>query len=120
MCGIREWGAALRCLVSISRAPLLLASAALLFLVGCTAGSVGPAHVNPVLNATDVKASTTNSRLVLTALADDNAIYVGDGGGWYEVANAGFNYVDDQCVVYFDKLFRLNRNREAAKSLLTA
>jgi hypothetical protein len=38
----------------------------------------------------------------------------------YDVAEAGFNYVDDRCMEYFSELFYLNRRREAAKSGLGA
>ncbi|MEX0953651.1 MAG: hypothetical protein WDZ83_00385 [Rhizobiaceae bacterium] len=37
----------------------------------------------------------------------------------YQVTLAGFNYVDDSCSQYFDRLFKLNRQRDAAKSALS-
>lgn len=42
------------------------------------------------------------------------------GADWYEVSLAGFNYVDDQCAVYFNSLFAFNRRTAAVKSGLMA
>jgi hypothetical protein len=39
---------------------------------------------------------------------------------YYEVAKAGFNYVDDQCRSYFDEMFFIDRGRSQLKSGLAA
>jgi hypothetical protein len=39
---------------------------------------------------------------------------------YYEVAKAGFNYVDDQCRSYFDEMFFIDRGRSQIKSGLAA
>jgi hypothetical protein len=56
----------------------------------------------------------------MTALQVDPGVLGYTSADWYEVALAGFNYVDDQCAVYFDSLFAFNRRTAAIKSGLTA
>jgi len=39
---------------------------------------------------------------------------------WYDVTKAGFNFIDSQCTLYFDSLFKLNRSRQAFQSANSA
>src|SRR5580692_6941446 len=39
-------------------------------------------------------------------------------GNWYQVAQFGFNYVDEKCDLYMHDLFVLNREHDASDSIL--
>src|SRR5690242_19437523 len=67
--------------------------------------SFGPKVVSPTLNG-DVVAATVGEHTKLMQALQVDADQIGySGSDWYEVSLAGFNYVDDQCTVYFDSLF---------------
>src|ERR1700730_15736131 len=86
-------------------------------LSGCilegASGVRGPA---PIMDAGQVEAASANTYRILSALAADANQDLKTPASWYSVTEAGFNFVDDQCTAYFDQLFFLNRQREAAKS----
>lgn len=87
-----------------------------LHLSGCVNGSMQQyAGIPPVLDATGVEQSSTRIDRIISALARDTR-----GGSYYEITEAGFNYVDDRCMEYFNELFYLNRRREAIKAGLNA
>ena len=71
--------------------------------------------LSPVLEADAVERSSGRVRRVMAALAQDAG-----GGSYYDVTEAGFNYIDDRCMEYFSELFYLNRRREATKAGLGA
>jgi len=85
-------------------------------LAGCTvspfAQYVGP---SPTLDAASVEQSSNRVNRIMNALARDSG-----GGTYYDLTEAGFNYVDDRCMEYFSQLFYLNRRREAAKAGFSA
>jgi hypothetical protein len=91
----------------------------MLGLTGCVGldQRTGP---NPVIDGAAAYNATGNKALLLTALARDAGYRDGELVDYYNVAEAGFNYVDDQCRDYFDQLFFLNRGREQAKSGIAA
>jgi hypothetical protein len=74
--------------------------------------------IEPVLNPVAVQTSSNNQTLILTALARDANLGAATAADWYQIAEAGFNFVDDECRLYFNELFFLNRDRERNKSLL--
>lgn len=84
-------------------------------LYGCTGAAELNRGPSPVLKADHVESASRDMHRILGALRSDAANGLGDAS-WYEVTLAGFNYVDDQCVAYFDRLFFLDRQRAAAKS----
>lgn len=89
-----------------------------LSLTGCN-GAVDLADgIGPVLSGPSVEESSLNRRGVLDGLRQD-AGYGGATFGWYDVTLAGFNYVDDACSAYFDRLFKLNRRKDAIRSTLS-
>ena len=79
---------------------------------GCTANPthryVGP---SPIIDATLVEQSSSRINRIMNALARDTG-----GGTYYDLTEAGFNYIDDRCMEYFSELFFLNRRREAVKA----
>jgi hypothetical protein len=89
----------------------------------CLAGCYGwddRYGIKPVIDPASVETSTTNQIRILNALAQDAGLSEGTPEYWYYVAQAGFNYVDDQCTQYFDSIFFLDRSRSEIKSGLTA
>jgi hypothetical protein len=91
----------------------------LLCLTGCNglAGRKGPA---PILDVASVQIAASSQRTIIDALAQDAGYDPLGNVNYYEVAQAGFNYVDDQCSAYFDEMFFLDRARSQAKSGLAA
>lgn len=94
----------------------------ILGLTGCAGFELrkGP---DPVLDGTAAYNASGNKELLLGALARDagfNSETPASADFYYMVAEAGFNYVDDQCRAYFDHLFFLNKGREQLKSGLAA
>jgi len=88
-------------------------------LTGCNELSLrkGP---DPVISATSVTIAASNQIAIIRAFAQD-AGYDPDGPvDYYRVAEAGFNYVDDQCRAYFDEMFFIDRGRSQVKSGLAA
>lgn len=89
-----------------------------LCLAGCN-GAVDLADgIAPVLHGPSVEAASLNRSRVLDGLRRD-AGYAGLEPDWYDVTLAGFNYVDDACSAYFDRLFKLNRRKDAIRSTLS-
>ncbi|MBB5752176.1 hypothetical protein [Prosthecomicrobium pneumaticum] len=98
--------------------PVLLLSGTLLS--ACTAldNPIGP---DPVIQAADAARSSDNylnvrDIFIRRAGYPTTAAYV----DWYEVAVAGFGYVDEQCAAYLDGLYRVRRERDHIKSQLTS
>lgn len=71
--------------------------------------------IPPVIDPAGVEESSSRINRIMTALARDTG-----GGTYYDLTEAGFNYVDDRCMEYFSELFYLNRRREATKAGLNA
>ena len=95
-------------------ARLLICALLAVSLCGCvTDQAQGP---NPILSGAAANQAHTNKEILLQALQAD----AGGSGDWYEVAEAGFNFVDDQCRAYFDELFFLDRGKDQLKSGLAA
>ena len=75
--------------------------------------------ISPVLDVASVKTAASNQREIIDALQAD-AGSDQTNPTFYAVAQAGFNYVDDQCNAYFDEMFFLDRGRSQLKSGLAA
>jgi hypothetical protein len=88
-------------------------------LAGCSELNLrkGP---SPILDATSVEAASSNQTRIIEALASDARVNVGTPDSYYRIAEAGFNYVDDQCGAYFDEIFFIDRERSQLKSGLAA
>ena len=76
--------------------------------------------IDPILDPVAVQTSSNNQIIILTALAQDANLGAVTPADWYQITEAGFNFVDDQCRLYFNELFFLNRDKERNKSLLIA
>src|SRR5262245_8823945 len=76
--------------------------------------------IDPILDPAAVEVASNNHVRILTALARDANLFPSTPGDWYPVAEAGFNYIDDQCRLYFNRLFFLNRERDQLKSGILA
>ena len=76
--------------------------------------------ISGTLNTPSVERYSGNTYRVLNALRADAAIANTNTVSWYDVTRAGFNFVDQQCVDYFNDLFLLERQRAATKSLISA
>ena len=90
-----------------------------LCLVGCY-GWDDRHGISPIIDPASVETSTTNQIRILNALAEDANLTAGSPNYWYNVTQAGFNYVDDECTQYFDDLFFLDRGKDQIKAGLTA
>ena len=106
-------------------ASLFVPTAIALLLAGCGASGIGGIRgPSAVLQSAEVDSGSSNAAIIVNALARDNKILRPDGGfdypTYYQVAQAGFNFIDDQCAVYFDKLFYLQRDRQFAQDVLQA
>src|SRR5260370_37009224 len=99
---------------SVYFSPLLL-PIIMLGLAGCAEIDLrkGP---DPVISAASVQAATDNSIAIIAALAKDAGYNLDGTVDYYKVAEAGFNFVDDQCTSYFDRLFFIDRGRAQLKS----
>jgi hypothetical protein len=75
---------------------------------------------SPVLDATAVQAAASNQEAIIAALAQDAGVQGNPSDYYYRVAEAGFNFVDDQCQAYFDTIFFIDRERSQIKSGLAA
>jgi hypothetical protein len=93
----------------------LLLPIMLMSVVGC-AEFQSRKGLAPVIDGAAVENASLNKRVILDALASDALVSSSDPDYWYEVTQAGFNYVDDQCRDYFDRLFFLDRERSQVKS----
>ena len=76
--------------------------------------------INPVLDPAAVEASSSNQMRILNALAEDASISQSRSDFYYQVTQAGFNYIDDECRSYFNAIFFLNRDKDQIKAGLTA
>lgn len=97
----------------------LLLSIMVLGLAGCAEFNQRKG-LEPVMDGASVQNASYNKFVILNALARDAGYGEGQPVDYYNVAEAGFNYVDDQCRAYFDRLFFINRGREQFKNGLTA
>jgi hypothetical protein len=88
-------------------------------LAGCSQLNLrkGP---DPILDATSVQIAAANQATIIDALARDAGVNDGAPDRYYRIAEAGFNYVDDQCRAYFDQIFFIDRERSQLKSGLAA
>ena len=95
--------------------------AAAIGLSGCSDMGLGLRRgVSPVLDATAVQQAASNQAAIIDALSADAGYSPNGPVDYYEVAEAGFNYVDDQCSAYFDSIFFVDRGRNQLKSGLAA
>ena len=76
--------------------------------------------VAPVIDKNEIIKSSSDAKAIIDALKRDAAISNGSSNDYYLATVAGFNFVDDQCATYFDKLFHLNRQKNALKSGLNS
>jgi hypothetical protein len=77
----------------------------------------------PVLDVASIQSASGNQTMIIDALAvdaSDAGVFVDGTDRYYRIAEAGFNYVDDQCQSYFDQLFFIDRGRSQIKSGLAA
>ncbi|BAL76830.1 hypothetical protein [Bradyrhizobium cosmicum] len=114
MKGLRRNEAAVRRTLS-----LLACTAATLLLADCKELDRNRG-LNPVIQAGDVEIASQNQVRILNALAIDYNVSNSRSSYWYDVSVAGFNYVDDECRVYFNDLFFLNREKDEIKTGLAA
>jgi hypothetical protein len=93
---------------------------------GRFSGRWGP---NPSIPAAAVDTVAQNQYLVLSYLAratgrglvtQDGGLLPGTNADWYDVAQWGFNIGRQDCEIYLDNLFRMNRERGRNDALLTA
>jgi len=98
---------------------VLWVASLLLTLGGCYATDkrYGP---DPIIAADSVESASRNEIRILNALAQDAGIPSVAQDYWYEVTRAGFNYVDDQCRLYFNQLFFIDREKDQIKSAISA
>ncbi len=90
-------------------------------------GRWGP---NPAIQPAVFDAVAQNQYLVLSYLAratgrsslvtQDGVLLQGASGDWYEVAQWGFNIGRQDCEIYLDNLFRMNRERGRNDAIMTA
>jgi hypothetical protein len=89
-------------------------------------GRWGP---NPAIPAAAVDSVAQNQYLVLSYLAratsrglvtQDGVLLPGTPADWYDVAQWGFNIGRQDCEIYLDNLFRMNREKGRNDLLLTA
>lgn len=101
------------------RQRILLLPLLLLGLPGCSEVALrkGP---SPILEASAVQTASGNQIAIINALANDAGLNVNGTVDYYRVAEAGFNYVDDQCRAYFDEMFFIDRGRTQIKSGLAS
>ena len=76
--------------------------------------------ISPVLDVASVQTAASNQIAIINALALDAGYDPQGNVNYYDVAQAGFNYVDDQCNAYFDYMFFFDRRRTEIQSGLAA
>jgi hypothetical protein len=103
----------------VRRAAVFVAFAAALLLTNCKAFE-RDRGLNPIIQASDVEVASQNQMRILNALAIDFNVSEAGNSRWYDVSVAGFNYVDDECRLYFNDLFFLNREKDQIKNGLAA
>src|SRR4051812_18373718 len=86
-------------------------------LAGCIEQRRG---LGPIIDAASVESASSNTRRILHALALDAGVDPVAPSDWYLVAEAGFNYIDDQCKAYFHEQFSLGSERAGIRSGVTA
>ena len=86
-------------------------------LAGCIEQRRG---LGPIIDAASVESASSNTRRILQALALDAGVDPVAPSDWYLVAEAGFNYIDDQCKAYFHEQFSLGSERAGIRSGVTA
>jgi hypothetical protein len=92
-----------------------------LILAGCSSYAWEKRRgIDPVLDPSAVVAASNSHVLIMTAFARDANLFPSTPGNWYPIAEAGFNYIDDECRLYFNHLFFLNREREQLKTGIIA
>jgi hypothetical protein len=99
------------------RSAVAFAFVAALLLSNCNGKERG---ISPIIQAPAVELASQNQMRILNALAIDYNVSESGNSRWYEVSTAGFNYVDDECRLYFNELFFLNREKDQLKSGLAA
>jgi hypothetical protein len=99
------------------RTAAAFALVAALLLTNCNGKERG---ISPIIQAPAVELASQNQMRILNALAIDYNVSDSGNSRWYEVSTAGFNYVDDECRLYFNELFFLNREKDQLKSGLAA
>src|SRR3981081_2513435 len=57
--------------------------------------------LNPIIQASDGERPAQNEMRIPTALPIDYSVSDTRSSYWYDVAVAGFIYLDDECLVYF-------------------
>jgi hypothetical protein len=85
-------------------------------------GRWGP---NPAIQAVAVDTVASNQLLVLGYLARNAGMLTPDGviradADWYEIAQWGFNVGRQDCEIYLDNLFRMNREKGRNDNILAA
>lgn len=76
--------------------------------------------IKPVLDVASVQNAASNQTAIINALVLDAGYDPQGSVNYYDVAQAGFNYVDDQCTAYFDYMFFFDRRRNEIQSGLAA
>lgn len=88
----------------------------LFILTGCVGDpATSKFAMSSTISAEEIEKSSDRIERIMVALARDSG-----GSSYYEMTEAGFNFVDDRCMIYFNQLFHLNRRRDAAKAGLNA
>jgi hypothetical protein len=103
----------------VRRVAVFLAFAGGLLLTNCK-GFERDRGLNPIIQVSDVEVASQNQRRILDALAIDFNVSEAGNSRWYDVSLAGFNFVDDECRLYFNDLFFLNREKDEIKTGLAA
>jgi len=88
-------------------------------LSGCV--GFGRGHgLGPIIDATSVESASNNRQRILQALAKDAFLDLVAPSDWYLVAEAGFNYIDDQCKAYFYEQYLAGSGKAGVTSGLAA
>jgi hypothetical protein len=92
---------------------------------GCNSANFGGIRgPNPTMQSSEVAPASDNTRMMITALANDNDIHLSPdtliSPAYYNIAVAGFNFIDDQCANYFDHLFYVQRDKQLADNIIQA
>jgi hypothetical protein len=103
----------------VRRTAVFLAATAGLLLTSCN-GFERDRGLNPIIQGSDVEVASQNQMRILNALAIDFNVSETGNSRWYDVSVAGFNFADDECRLYFNDLFFLNREKDELKTGLAA
>ncbi|MGZ2487167.1 hypothetical protein ACVITL_005752 [Rhizobium pisi] len=88
-------------------------------LCGCDAIHAARTGVSSRINTADIERSGDDQSALVKALKGDS-LNAGSTGDLYSATQFGFNYVDDQCRVYFNDLFAAEKDLQATRSTLSA